>query len=107
MRLFKAGSPFFYLSSVIINIGKGTAVAIYEVGGMLGALASLYLGDRLGRLKMILWGHIIIIIGAILQCTAYSLPQFIVARTITGVGIGFNTVTMYAPFKLIPLISYD
>jgi MFS family permease len=90
----------------MINNIKGTAVAIYEVGGMIGALASLYLGDRLGRLRMIFWGHVIIIIGAILQCTAYSLPQFIIARTVTGVGIGFNTVTMYA-VRPLSFISTD
>ena len=70
-------------------------MAIYEIGGMFGALASLFLGDRLGRLRMIWCGHAIIILGAILQSSAYGLPQFIVARIVTGLGTGVNTVTMY------------
>lgn len=74
-------------------------MAIYEIGGMFGALASLFLGDRLGRLKMIFCGHAIIILGAILQSSAYGLPQFIVARIVTGLGTGVNTVTMYVTFQ--------
>lgn len=74
-------------------------MAIYEIGGMFGALASLFLGDRLGRLKMIFCGHAIIILGAILQSSAYGLPQFIVARIVTGLGTGVNTVTMYVGFQ--------
>ena len=33
-------------------------------------------------------------IGAILQCTAFSLPHFIVGRIITGIGNGMNTSTV-------------
>lgn len=32
--------------------------------------------------------------GALLQCTAYSLPHFIVGRIVTGVGNGMNTSTV-------------
>ena len=73
-------------------------MAIYEIGGMFGALASFFRGDRLGRLKMIFCGHAIIILGAILQSSAYGLPQFIVARIVIGLGTGVNTVTMYVAF---------
>ena len=34
------------------------------------------------------------IIGATLQCTAFSLPHFIVGRIVTGIGNGFNTSTV-------------
>lgn len=33
-------------------------------------------------------------IGAILQCTSFDLPQFIIGRIITGVGNGMNTSTV-------------
>ena len=74
-------------------------MAIYETGGMFGALASLFLGDRLGRLRMIFCGHAIIILGALLQSSTYGLPRFIVARIVTGLGTGVNTVTMYVAFQ--------
>lgn len=32
--------------------------------------------------------------GALLQCTAYQLPHFIVARIVTGIGNGMNTSTV-------------
>jgi MFS family permease len=34
------------------------------------------------------------IIGATLQCTAFSLPHFIVGRLVTGYGNGLNTSTV-------------
>jgi MFS family permease len=34
------------------------------------------------------------IVGAVLQCASYALPQFIVGRIITGIGNGLNTSTV-------------
>jgi MFS family permease len=34
------------------------------------------------------------IAGAVLQCSAFSLPHFIVGRLITGFGNGLNTSTV-------------
>lgn len=48
----------------------------------------------LGRRKTIFLGSSIMIIGAILQCSAFSLPHFIVGRIITGMGNGLNTSTV-------------
>nr|SIP56013.1 putative Sugar Porter [Yarrowia alimentaria] len=73
---------------------QGTAVGIYEIGCMLGALFTMWAGDKLGRRYMIFWGSIIITIGAILQCAAYSLGQFIVGRIVAGIGNGFVTATV-------------
>lgn len=69
-------------------------VAIYEIGCLIGALSNLWLGDRLGRRKTIVFGGIIMIIGAILQAASYSYAMMIVARIITGVGNGLNTSTV-------------
>ena len=44
-------------------------------------------GEKLGRKKTFIIGVIIMSIGAILQTCAYSVPQMIVARIITGVYI--------------------
>ena len=35
-----------------------------------------------------------IIVGAILQCTAFSVPHLMVARFITGIGTGIETSTV-------------
>ncbi|KIY46627.1 general substrate transporter [Fistulina hepatica ATCC 64428] len=71
-------------------------VAVYEVGCLIGALSNLWLGDRLGRRRTIALGGIIMIIGAILQTTAFSFAHMIAARVVTGLGNGLNTSTVPA-----------
>ena len=57
---------------------------------MIGALANLWVGDRLGRRKTIALGGVVMIIGAILQTTSFSYAQLVVARIVTGLGNGLN-----------------
>lgn len=73
---------------------QGTAVGIYEIGCMIGALFTMWGGDKLGRRYIIFYGSIIMTIGAILQCASYSLGQFITGRVISGIGNGFITATV-------------
>ncbi|KAE8370158.1 major facilitator superfamily domain-containing protein [Aspergillus caelatus] len=70
-----------------------TVTAVYDVGCFFGAIALMVLGERLGRKKSILWGTIIMSIGAILQIAAYGVPQMIVGRIVAGIGNGINTAT--------------
>jgi MFS family permease len=60
----------------------------------LGAILSLFFGERLGRRKCILAGCAILSIGAALQASAYSIPHLIVGRIVAGVGNGLNTSTI-------------
>lgn len=53
----------------------------------------MWIGEILGRRKTILVGTTIMTIGAILQISAYSVAQMIVARIIAGIGNGINTAT--------------
>lgn len=73
---------------------QGIAVASYNLGCLFGAIATIFLGNPLGRKKTILIGSSIMIIGATLQCSAFSLAQFVVGRIITGLGNGANTSTV-------------
>lgn len=73
---------------------QGTVVSIYEIGCFAGAIATIYCGNKFGRIKCMLIGCIIIIIGAALQASAFSVGHFIVARIVTGVGTGFMTSTV-------------
>lgn len=72
--------------------------AIYEVGCLFGAIFALMCGDRLGRRKVIITGGIIMIIGVCIQVSAVrghsSTVQFLIGRTITGIGNGMNTSTI-------------
>lgn len=76
------------------SIMQGACVSIYEIGCMIGALSTLYLGNKFGRRKVIFGGAIIMTIGAILQCSSYSLAQMIIGRIVTGIGNGFITATV-------------
>ena len=58
----------------------GTVTAIYDIGCFLGAIMAVVVGEPLGRKKTILLGTTIMSVGAILQITAYSVPQMIVGR---------------------------
>lgn len=73
---------------------QGIAVASYNLGCFLGAIISIFISDRLGRKRMIMLGTSIMVIGAILQASATTLPHLIVGRIITGLGNGGNTSTV-------------
>ncbi|KAI0024435.1 general substrate transporter [Xylariomycetidae sp. FL0641] len=72
---------------------QSTVTAIYDVGCFLGAISTIWIGERLGRKNTILTGTTIMSIGAILQIAAYGLPQMFVGRVIAGIGNGINTST--------------
>jgi len=56
---------------------QGITVASYNLGCFVGAVLTIFIGDILGRRKMIFLGSAIMIIGATLQCTAFSLGHLI------------------------------
>lgn len=67
---------------------QGTVIALFNVGGIFGALSCIYLGDKLGRRKVILLASICGVVGAVLMASAFGLPQFIIARLIVGFSSG-------------------
>ncbi|KAJ5151581.1 hypothetical protein N7492_009876 [Penicillium capsulatum] len=71
----------------------GTVTAIYDVGCLFGAIASMIWGERWGRKRSIIYGTTIMSVGALLQIAAYGVPQMIVGRIIAGLGNGINTST--------------
>jgi sugar porter (SP) family MFS transporter len=66
---------------------------MYTLGCFFGALNCIWIGDKLGRKKMIMVGAFINIIGAILQSTSFSLAQLIIGRLVSGFGFGALTAT--------------
>ncbi|MCJ1307675.1 hypothetical protein MMC25_001323 [Agyrium rufum] len=73
---------------------QGITVSSYNLGCFCGAIACIWIGDRLGRRKTIFLGSSIMIVGAALQCSSFGIPQFVAARLITGFGNGLNTSTV-------------
>lgn len=75
----------------------GITISCYNLGCFAGALAALQFGQVFGRRRAIFLGCTFVTIGAILQCSTFGLPQFIVGRLICGFGTGINT---YVPMLL-------
>jgi sugar porter (SP) family MFS transporter len=65
---------------------SGIVVAAYNLGCFAGSIPTIWVGNWLGRRKTIFLGSLIMVVGAILQCTSYHLPQLIVGRLVTGFG---------------------
>lgn len=72
----------------------GLIVSILEVGAFFGSVATAIVGEKLGRRKSITIGVVIMMIGSLLQATAYSRAHLIVARIFAGVGLGINNSTV-------------
>ncbi|KAK3717853.1 hypothetical protein LTR37_005625 [Vermiconidia calcicola] len=73
---------------------QGITVGGYTLGCFFGAVATIWLGNYLGRRKTIFVGSSIMVIGAVLQCSAFGIGQLIASRWITGFGNGMNTSTV-------------
>ena len=58
------------------------------VGCFLGAITTSLIGETLGRRKSIAAGAAIMILGSLLQSTAYTRAHLIVARIVSGFGMG-------------------
>lgn len=69
----------------------GTITSIYTVGCFFGAMSGIVFGAKLGRKWSILLGTIVMMTGAVLQISAFSVPHMIVGRIIAGLGNGLNT----------------
>ncbi|CAK1365057.1 unnamed protein product [Cercospora beticola] len=80
-------------ASEVSNI-QGITVGGYTLGCFFGAVATIWLGNLLGRKKTILVGSAIMIVGAALQASSFELGQLISSRWITGFGNGMNTSTV-------------
>ncbi|KAL6453051.1 STL1 Sugar transporter STL1 [Candida maltosa Xu316] len=76
------------------SIRQGAVISIYEIGCFVGALATVYLGNKLGRIKCMFIGCVIVIIGAALQASAFTVTHLAIARAFTGIGTGFMTSTV-------------
>jgi MFS family permease len=69
----------------------GFLVASYEIGALFGALLIFILGDTFGRRTINMAGVTVISIGGAIQASSFGVPQFLVGRIISGVGLGMTT----------------
>lgn len=69
----------------------GTITALYNVGAVVGAIGAAFTAEYLGRKRTLLFGTAVLIVGTVLMGSAYEQVQFMVARVLTGIGIGYIT----------------
>jgi len=72
----------------------GFLVSAYEVGAMIGALATFIIGDRLGRKPNNIAGTVIVAVGAAIQTSSFGIGQFVAGRLIAGFGLGMMTTVI-------------
>ena len=65
----------------------------YDLSCGLGAIAAIFLGDRLGRKRTLFLSTIVIAIGIALQAGAWKMAPLIAGRVLAGIGNGANTAT--------------
>lgn len=69
------------------TVMTGTITALYDIGGVLGAIGAALWVEDLGRKRGLLVGAALIVIGAILMGSCAERIQFIVGRIVTGLGM--------------------
>lgn len=59
-----------------------------SVGALIGALGGGTLADRIGRKWVLAIGDLFFVVGAVIICASFSVPQIIVGRVVLGFGVG-------------------
>ncbi|OJJ29907.1 hypothetical protein ASPWEDRAFT_55429 [Aspergillus wentii DTO 134E9] len=70
------------------SVIQGVYVSSFTLGGAVGSLSCSLMGDVLGRRKTIFLGAILTLVGELISCTSFHLPQLLVGRIVTGLGVG-------------------
>ncbi|KAJ5403813.1 hypothetical protein N7509_003684 [Penicillium cosmopolitanum] len=73
------------------TVMTGTITALYDVGGVFGAIIAAFTVESLGRKRGLMVGAALIVIGSVLMGASVERVLMIVGRIITGLGIGFLT----------------
>lgn len=55
---------------------------------------AFFIGETLGRRRMIWLAMIIVVVGTALQTSAFNVGHLVVGRIITGMGTGLKTSTV-------------
>ncbi|CAM1502720.1 Fc.00g074960.m01.CDS01 [Cosmosporella sp. VM-42] len=72
----------------------GIIVSCYNLGCLSGCIINFFTADKLGRRRTIWVAMSLVIIGAVLQTTAYTVPHLVIGRVVTGFGTGMKTSTV-------------
>lgn len=68
------------------TVMTGTITALYDIGGVFGALIAAFTVESLGRKRGLMVGAALIVIGSVLMGVSVERVLMIVGRIITGLG---------------------
>lgn len=69
-------------------------MATWNLGCFLGAMLTIWFGDRYGRKGSIITGLVLMSIGKIIQVSSFSFGQYIAGRLFAGFGNGIIASTV-------------
>ena len=70
----------------------GAINGLFQAGGFLGTLSCTQTADAVGRRRALFIGAVFAIVGGALQAGSVHIAMYIVARFITGFGIGWSWI---------------
>jgi len=73
------------------TIMLSTITALYDVGAVFGAIVAAFTSEPMGRKRTLIFGTCILLVGTVLMGSCVERIQMMVARVITGFGIGYIT----------------
>lgn len=72
----------------------GVVTASYDLGAVCGALSCIAYGNKIGRIRTIIFGLVLSLIALAIESSAFSLAQFVVGRLLVGASIGIISATI-------------
>lgn len=72
---------------------QGNITGLYDIGCVFGSIFCYFVGERYGRRTMLIVGGAIMIVGAAILASSFTIAQLIVGRIVTGFGNGMNSST--------------
>ena len=80
--------PDFVAQFGLSNDWQALMSSVFELFAMVGALIMVAFGHVLGRKDNVAIGTGIISVGAVIQASAFGIPQLLIGRIIGGIGLG-------------------
>jgi MFS family permease len=75
---------------------QGIVIATLELGALFGAVLCMFCGDKWGRRGTVFTGMLFMLVGGILQASAWHIAQMVVGRLMSGIGLGLQVATIPA-----------
>lgn len=72
---------------------QGFVTSVYDLGCFVGAVVALFVGEKLGRKRMLILFTVIMGSGILVQTACHNMTVMVWGRLIAGIGNGGNTAT--------------